>query len=99
MTAKLSAPQSIKSWLGEEGEDLLTHKAKVSKDLLHLPGTDFIERIWSVSDRSTQVLRSIQHLYSFGRLANTGYISILPVDGLVLATEKFWSLRLRPRLA
>ncbi len=56
MTATLSAPQSIESWLGEEGEDLLTYKAKVSKDLLHLPGPDFIERIWSVSDRSTQVL-------------------------------------------
>ena len=80
MTATLSAPQSLESWLGEEAEDLLTHKAKVSKDLLHLPGSDFVDRIFTLSDRSPQVLRSLQQLYSFGRLANTGYLSILPVD-------------------
>lgn len=80
MTATLSAPQSIESWLGEEGEDLLTYKAKVSQDLLHLPGSDFIDRIFAISDRSPQVLRSLQQLYSSGRLANTGYLSILPVD-------------------
>lgn len=80
MTATLSAPQSIESWLGEEGEDLLTYKAKVSKDLLHLPGPDSVDRVFTISDRSPQVLRSLQQLYSFGRLANTGYISILPVD-------------------
>ncbi|PSB30751.1 class I fructose-bisphosphate aldolase [Chlorogloea sp. CCALA 695] len=80
MTATLTAPQSIESLLGKEAEDLLTHKAKVSKDLLHLPGADFIERIFTISDRSPQVLRSLQQLYSFGRLGNTGYLSILPVD-------------------
>ncbi|MBD1859054.1 MULTISPECIES: class I fructose-bisphosphate aldolase [Leptolyngbya] len=80
MTATLSAPQSVTSWLGDEGEDLLTYQAKVSKDLLHLPGPDFLDRVFVQSDRSPQVLRSLRQLYSFGRLANTGYISILPVD-------------------
>ena len=80
MTATLTAPQSIESLLGKEAEDLLNHKAKVSKDLLHLPGADFVDRIFTISDRSPQVLRSLQQLYSFGRLGNTGYLSILPVD-------------------
>ncbi|NEO32948.1 MAG: class I fructose-bisphosphate aldolase [Symploca sp. SIO3C6] len=80
MTATLSAPQSIQSWLGEEAENLLTYQAKVSKQLLHLPGPDWVERIFVNSDRSPQVLRSLQQLYSTGRLANTGYLSILPVD-------------------
>jgi len=80
MTAMLSAPQSIEAWLGDEAEDLLTYKAKVSKDLLHLPGPDFVDRIFVQSDRNPQVLRNLQQLYSTGRLANTGYLSILPVD-------------------
>jgi hypothetical protein len=70
MTATLSAPQSIESWLGEEGEDLLTYKAKVSQDLLHLPGSDFIDRIWTVSDRSPKC-------YAL----SSSYI--LPVDWLI----------------
>lgn len=80
MTATLTAPQSIESWLGEEAEDLLTYQAKVSKQLLHLPGPDWVDRIFAQSDRNPQVLRSLQQLYSHGRLANTGYLSILPVD-------------------
>ncbi len=80
MTSTLSAPNSIESLLGKEAEDLLTYKAKVSKDLLHLPGPDFIDRVWTISDRNPQVLRNLQQLYSTGRLANTGYLSILPVD-------------------
>jgi len=80
MTTTLSTPDSIESLLGKEAEDLLTFKAKVSKDLLHLPGPDFVERIWKDSDRNPQVLRSLQQLYSFGRLGHTGYLSILPVD-------------------
>lgn len=70
----------IESLLGKEAEDLLTYRAKVSQDLLHLPGSDFIDRIWVNSDRSPQVLRNLKHIYSTGRLANTGYLSILPVD-------------------
>ncbi len=80
MTATLSGSQSLTDWLGDEAEDLLTHKAKVTQDLLHLPGPDFVDRMFSISDRSPQVLRSLQQLYSFGRLGNTGYLSILPVD-------------------
>src|SRR6476661_3594928 len=80
MTATLSVPNSIESWLGDEAEDLLTHQAKVPKDLLHLPGPDWVDRIFAQTDRSPQVLRSLQQLYASGRLANTGYLSILPVD-------------------
>ncbi|WP_138501722.1 class I fructose-bisphosphate aldolase [Nostoc sp. PA-18-2419] len=80
MTTTLIEANSIESLLGKEAEDLLTYKAKVSKDLLHLPGPDFVERIWINSDRNPQVLRNLQLLYSTGRLANTGYLSILPVD-------------------
>lgn len=80
MVASLSAPASIESILGDEADDLLTHQAKVSKDLLHLPGPDWVDRIFAQTDRSPQVLRSLQQLYSHGRLANTGYLSILPVD-------------------
>ncbi|HEY9296284.1 MAG TPA: fructose-bisphosphate aldolase, partial [Phormidium sp.] len=80
MTTTLSVPGFLESVLGEETEDLLNYKAKVSQDLLHLPGPDWIDRIFAGSDRNPQVLRSLQQLYSTGRLANTGYISILPVD-------------------
>jgi class I fructose-bisphosphate aldolase len=80
MTMTRSVPSSLESLLGEEAEDLLSYQAKVSKDLLHLPGPDWIDRIWAGSDRSPQVLRSLQQLYASGRLANTGYLSILPVD-------------------
>lgn len=80
MTATLTAPQSIASWLGDEADYLLNYKAKVSKDLIHLPGPDFIDRVFVQTDRNPQVLRNLQQLYSHGRLANTGYLSILPVD-------------------
>ncbi|MFB2878871.1 class I fructose-bisphosphate aldolase [Floridanema aerugineum] len=80
MTATLSVPGFLESMLGEETEDLLNYKAKVSQDLLHLPGPDWVDRIFAGTDRNPQVLRSLQQLYSTGRLANTGYISILPVD-------------------
>ncbi|MBN3885479.1 MAG: class I fructose-bisphosphate aldolase [Nostoc sp.] len=80
MTTTLKESNSIESLLGKEAEDLLTHKAKVSRDLIHLPGPDFVDRIWLNSDRNPQVLRNLQLLYSSGRLANTGYLSILPVD-------------------
>ncbi len=70
----------IASLLGADAASLLSHKAKVSKDLLHLPGPDFIERIWIPTDRNAQVLVNLQRIYGHGRLANTGYVSILPVD-------------------
>lgn len=80
MTTTFSPSRSLESLLGSEAESLLTHKAKVPKDMLHLPGSDFVERMFLQSDRNSQVLRSLQQLYSTGRLANTGYLSILPVD-------------------
>ncbi len=80
MVASISAPSSIESLLGDEADYLLSYKAKVSQDLLHLPGSDWVDRIFTYSDRSPQVLRSLGQLYANGRLANTGYLSILPVD-------------------
>jgi fructose-bisphosphate aldolase, class I len=80
MTGTIKLPSSVESLLGQEAEDLLNYKAKVSKDLLHLPGADFVDRVWLNSDRNPQVIRSLQTLYSNGRLAHTGYLSILPVD-------------------
>lgn len=72
---------NITTLLGDKAEYLLSHQSKtISKDSLHLPGPDFIDRIWINSDRNPQVLRNLQQMYGKGRLANTGYLSILPVD-------------------
>src|SRR3954464_4866685 len=71
----------IRSLLGDAAEDLLTHQSKgIPKEDLHLPGPDFVDRVWAGSDRPVQVLRNLQQLYGNGRLANTGHVSILPVD-------------------
>jgi len=70
----------IQELLGADAS-LLTHTCTtISKENLHLPGSDFVDRIFAQSDRNPQVLRSLQALYGTGRLANTGYLSILPVD-------------------
>src|SRR5580658_3638035 len=67
--------------LGPDAESLLSYTAKgVKRDLLNLPGPDFIDRCVSLSDRSNNVLRNMQHVFNTGRLAGTGYLSILPVD-------------------
>jgi len=67
--------------LGEKSSFLLNHKCStVSKEHLHLPGPDFIERVFYHSNRSPQVLRGLQSMYNHGRLAGSGYLSILPVD-------------------
>src|SRR5205807_1226149 len=71
----------IEELLGAEARTLLEHKSTtISKDQLHLPGPDFVDRVVSQSDRSPAVLRSLQSLIDHGRLAATGYVSILPVD-------------------
>ena len=71
----------IQELLGKESEHLLGFKnPKISKDQLHLPSSDFVDKIFCASDRNPQVLRSLQAMYGHGRLANTGYLSILPVD-------------------
>ena len=73
--------KKILDLLGEDGAGLLEHKCKtIPKESLHLPGPDFVERIFMVSDRPTRVLKNLQAIFSAGRLANTGYLSILPVD-------------------
>src|SRR5215475_13749160 len=73
--------QEIEKLLGDEGQALLRHECKtISKDLLHLPGPDFVDRVWVISDRHAAVLRNLQSLFNTGRLAITGYVSILPVD-------------------
>jgi len=71
----------LEELLGEDAADLLGHKSQtVPKSELHLPGPDFVDRVWKDSDRSVQVLRNLQSLFDHGRLAGTGYLSILPVD-------------------
>jgi len=71
----------IQKLLGEESESLLRHICKtVSKDKLHLPSPDWVDRIFGISDRNIRVLRSLQSIFGHGRLAGTGYLSILPVD-------------------
>jgi fructose-bisphosphate aldolase, class I len=73
--------KEIEQLLGEEGQLLLKHECKtISRDLLHLPGPDFIDRVWVDSDRPITVLRNLQLLFNTGRLAGTGFVSILPVD-------------------
>jgi class I fructose-bisphosphate aldolase len=67
--------------LGSQADNLLNHTCKtISKEHIHIPGPDFVDRIFMQSNRNPQVLRSLQQLYGTGRLANTGYMSILPVD-------------------
>jgi fructose-bisphosphate aldolase, class I len=70
----------IKELLGSEADALLSYKAKVSKDRLHLPGPDFVDRIFVPTDRNINVLKNLQWIFQSGRLAGTGYVSILPVD-------------------
>ena len=71
----------IQKLLGADAEALLGHKcATIPASMLHLPGPDFVDRVWSASDRPLPVLRSIQQLLGHGRMGGTGYVSILPVD-------------------
>jgi fructose-bisphosphate aldolase, class I len=71
----------IESYLGAKAESLLSFKSpKIAKERLHLPGPDFIDRVWTVSDRNVRVLANLQRLFRHGRLDGTGYMSILPVD-------------------
>lgn len=67
--------------LGDEADFLLNHRSTaIPSDTLHLPGPDFVDRIWASSDRTPRVLRSLEELHGHGRLGGTGYLSILPVD-------------------
>jgi fructose-bisphosphate aldolase, class I len=72
---------AIKEFLGKDNEYLLTHQCTtIPKQNLHLPGADFVDRVWKDSDRSMNVLRNMQTIFNSGRLSGTGYVSILPVD-------------------
>ncbi len=73
--------QKITELLGANADNLLKHECKtVNKEMLHLPGADFVDRIFCSSNRTNQTLVNLQRLYNTGRLAGTGYVSILPVD-------------------
>jgi class I fructose-bisphosphate aldolase len=72
--------EKIREYLREEAEDILNHTCVFPKEQLHLPGPDFIDRVLVPSDRNPTVLRNLQALFDHGRLAKTGYLSILPVD-------------------
>jgi len=72
---------NIKQLLADEAEYLLAHRCTgIPKESLHLPGPDYVDRVVAMKDRKPRVLRSLQALYGHGRLANTGYLSLLPVD-------------------
>lgn len=71
----------ITAILGDEADELLNHECKgILKNQLHMPGPDFVDRIVAISDRKPSVLRNLQALYNHGRLAGSGYLSLLPVD-------------------
>src|SRR3954447_3158487 len=71
----------IEQLLGDEADSLLHHRCEtITADALHLPGPDAIDRLWLGTDRSSATLRNLQGLFDHGRLAGTGYVSILPVD-------------------
>ena len=67
--------------LAGEADSLLNHKCTtINKDLLYLPGQNFVSSVFSDTNRNNQVLRNLQSIYNNGRMAGTGYVSILPVD-------------------
>lgn len=75
------AKQSLSDLLGKDADQLLQHTCKtISKDQLHLPGPQFVDHVFGPSNRTPQVLRSLQWLFDTGRLGGTGYLSILPID-------------------
>ena len=71
----------LEELLGDDADSLLNHRSEtIPADALHLPGPDFVDRVWVDSDRTTGTLRNLQWLLNSGRLAGTGHVSILPVD-------------------
>ena len=73
--------KAIEDLLGADARALLEHRCQgIPKETLHLPGPDFVDRVHAASDRPVPVLRSLQQIFDHGRLAGTGYVSILPVD-------------------
>ncbi len=81
MVTKVQEMNNIQSLLGDKAESLLGFSSpKISKERLHLPGPDFVDRIFEHSDRNNRVLENMARMYRNGRLGGTGYLSILPVD-------------------
>lgn len=76
----MSGISQIREYLGKEADDLLNHKCIFSKDQIQPPCPDWVDRNFAPSDRNPQVLRSLEQISNTGRLAGTGYVSILPVD-------------------
>ncbi|MDI6401215.1 class I fructose-bisphosphate aldolase [Balneolaceae bacterium ANBcel3] len=75
------ATKNIQELLGDEADSLLNHTCKtISKDQLYLPSGDFVDKVWTASDRNNRVLANLERLFNSGRLAGTGFLSILPVD-------------------
>ncbi|MCK5033260.1 MAG: class I fructose-bisphosphate aldolase, partial [Calditrichia bacterium] len=73
--------EKIREYLGDQADYYLNYESKtVKKDMLNLPGPDFVDRIFALTDRSIPVLRNLQSIFNNGRMAGTGYLSILPVD-------------------
>lgn len=71
----------LETLLGEQADSLLNHTCKIiPKEKLHLPSKDWVDRIFSNSNRNPRTLKNLQSLFSHGRLKDTGYLSILPVD-------------------
>jgi class I fructose-bisphosphate aldolase len=79
--ATTTSTGNIETYLGAKAEYFLGYKTpKIAKERLHLPGPDFIDRVWTLSDRNTRVLTNLNRMFHHGRLRGTGYLSILPVD-------------------
>src|ERR1700721_4019013 len=79
--ATTTSTGNIETYLGAKAEYFLGYKTpKIAKERLHLPGPDFVDRIYAASNRNVRVLTNLQRIFDHGRLANTGYLSILPVD-------------------
>lgn len=82
--------KKLQEILGSKADYLLAHKCKgVAKEALHLPGSDFVDRIFAQSDRNIRTLTNLQRLFDHGRLSGTGYLSILPVDQGIEHTAGF----------
>src|SRR5271170_813823 len=79
--ATITTSGKVESYLGAKAEYFLGYKTpKIAKERLHLPGPDFVDRVYSASNRNARVLTNLQRMFNHGRLAGTGYLSILPVD-------------------
>jgi class I fructose-bisphosphate aldolase len=77
----MATTSAVEQLLGAKAESLLGFKSpKISKERLHLPGPDFIDRVYAASDRNLRVLNNLHRLFFTGRLSGTGYLSVLPVD-------------------